>query len=534
MTHSDVSLAAVKRELEKHELETILSSGIFERAPNLEHLLRYVCGKYFDGATNEIKEYSIAVDALGRSPDFDQKRDSIVRVEAHRLRKRLRDYYATGGALHKLRLEIPSGQYAPRFVPQEPAVPENGHGAELPAVVPSTVPEAPASGLPDETAAPLLPPVRKQRSWRSSALAAGILFVLSAGAAVIHYASPGVQAQGSPGRPVLVPVAAPGSQEVRLLAGLDGGRYTDRSGRVWESDRYYHGGSVFDSGDRPIAGTREPRLYQTRREGDFSYDIPLAPGVYELRLYFAETLYGDGNAGGGGETSRLFDISLNGKMTLHDFDVIGEVGPTAADIRVFKDVTPAADGKLHLRFEKNTNPAFVNAIEITPGIPGRLRPVRIVSRDHGYTDKEGRAWEPDRYVSGGQLVVRTQPVETTGDPELFRGERFGNLRYAIPVPPGRYGVTLYFAEAWFGPGAAAGGGAGSRLFDIAANGILLRRAFDIFKEAHGSHRAVAFTGHGLEPDAQGKLELWLHPVRNYACVDAIEVVDESAPGDSRS
>jgi Malectin domain len=533
MTHSDVGLAAVKRELEKHELETILSSGIFDRAPNLENLLRYVCGKYFDGATNEIKEYSIAVDALGRPPDFDQKRDSIVRVEAHRLRKRLRDYYAAGGALHKLRLEIPSGQYAPRFVPQEPALPDSGDAPAVPALDP-IVPEFATSGPPDEIVPPVALETRKRWGWRTPAVAALIVFVLSAGAAVIHYASPGVLPQSSPARPAAMPAVAPGSQEVRLLAGLEGGRYTDRSGRVWESDRYYHGGSIFDSGDRPIAGTREPRLYETRREGDFSYDIPLAPGVYELRLYFAETLYGEGNAGGGGETSRLFDILINGKPILRDFDVIGEVGPTAADIRAFKDIMPAADGKLHLKFEKDTNPAFVNAIEITPGTPGSLRPIRIVSRDREYTDKEGRAWEPDRYVSGGQLMVRTQPVETTGDPELFRGERFGNLHYAIPVAPGRYAVTLYFAEAWFGPGAAAGGGAGSRLFDIVANGLLLRRAFDIFKEAQGSHRAVTFTGHGLEPDAQGKLEIWLHPVRNYACVDAIEVVDESAPGGSGS
>jgi hypothetical protein len=39
---------------------------------------------------------------------------------------------------------------------------------------------------------------------------------------------------------------------------------------------------------------------------------------------------------------------------------------------------------------------------------------------------------------------------------------------------------------------------------------------------------------GLEPDAQAKLELWLHPVPNYACVDAIEVVDKSTQGDSGS
>jgi hypothetical protein len=323
--------------------------------------------------------------------------------------------------------------------------------------------------------------------------------------------------------------ALPGTQEVRLLAGLQSGKYTDHAGRVWESDRYFQGGSVFDCGDRPIFGTREPHLYETRREGTFSYDIPLAPGVYELRLYFAETLYGENNAAGGGETSRLFDVYVNGTRILQGFDVIEEVGANTADIRAFKDIRPAADGKLHLRFETATNPAFVNAIEITPGTPGVLRPVRIVARDQGLTDREGRAWDPDRYALGGILVARPQAVIGTNDPELFHGERFGNLRYIVPVPPGRYSIALYFAEEWFGPGTPAGGGTGSRTFDILANGVVLRRGFDIFKEAGGNHRAVTFSAHGLEPDAQGKLDIALHPVHNYASVNAIEVTDEARP-----
>src|SRR3954447_8577219 len=101
---------------EQDELETILASGILNRAPNLEQVLTYVCAKYFEGAGEQIKEYNIAVEALGRPADFNQKRDSIVRVEDHRLRKRLREYYEAEGADHAIRIEIPPGQYAPRFV----------------------------------------------------------------------------------------------------------------------------------------------------------------------------------------------------------------------------------------------------------------------------------------------------------------------------------------------------------------------------------------------------------------------------------
>src|SRR5882762_5601859 len=105
---------------EKAELDSVLSSGILERAPNLAHLLAYVCSKYFDGASEELKEYNIAVEALGRSADFDQKKDSIVRVEAHRLRKRLSEYYERDGASHRMRIVLPSGQYVPQFVAMDP------------------------------------------------------------------------------------------------------------------------------------------------------------------------------------------------------------------------------------------------------------------------------------------------------------------------------------------------------------------------------------------------------------------------------
>ena len=115
--------AAADFRQERHELDTILASGILNRAPNLAQLLTYVCAKYFEGTAEQIKEYNIAVEALGRPADFDQKRDSIVRVEAHRLRKRLREYYEADGADHSIRIDIPPGQYAPRFLAAEAPLP---------------------------------------------------------------------------------------------------------------------------------------------------------------------------------------------------------------------------------------------------------------------------------------------------------------------------------------------------------------------------------------------------------------------------
>jgi hypothetical protein len=115
-----IEMAAARAEAlevapQRAELESVLSSQEFVRAPRLAHLLTYLCEKMFAGEANQIKEYSIAIEVFNRGPSFDQDSDSIVRVEANRLRKRLGDYYAGAGTSHALQITIPIGQYVPRF-----------------------------------------------------------------------------------------------------------------------------------------------------------------------------------------------------------------------------------------------------------------------------------------------------------------------------------------------------------------------------------------------------------------------------------
>jgi hypothetical protein len=91
------------------------------------------------------------------------------------------------------------------------------------------------------------------------------------------------------------------------------------------------------------------------------------------------------------------------------------------------------------------------------------------------------------------------------------------------VAKGRYSITLHFAETWFGPRKSAGGGVGSRLFDVYCNGVALLKDFDIFRAAGDSDLVVDRTFSGLVPNAQDKFVLSFVPVRNYACINAIEV-----------
>jgi hypothetical protein len=502
-------MPSVDYQRERAEVEAVLASGIFERSPSLAHIFVYICQKYFEGSADQLKEYNIGVDALGRPIDFDQKRDSIVRVQIHRLRERLEDYYRRDGAGHPVKIEIPQGQYKPRFVVVECEPAEKSVAME---------PVAPLDPL-ERIETPAEPAPR--RRWRKQAmLAAGIAAAALAGA--YWYES------GSPRRaaPVLTPDPAPGAA-VRIAAGSEAD-FLDGFGRNWQSDRFFEGGTVVRLSGRPITGTREDRLYQNRRQGTFSYHIPLAPGVYELRLHFAETHFGEqGAAGLGGESSRAFKIGVNGKTVVTRLDVMGEAGGNTAQAKVFKDVSPGEDGKLHITFGSIVSVPFLNAIEVTPGVAGQLRPIRYVARPQAYVDAAGRRWEPDRIAEGGQLVSRSGAVEG-GDPELFQGERFGNLAYAIPVAgKSTYTVRLWMAEQWLGPEMPGAGGEGTRLFDILCNGVALAREVDVFRRAGGSNRVVEMSFPHIKPTPQGKIELRLLPVRNFAIFNAMEIVEET-------
>lgn len=515
-------------DLEKGELEVVLASNVFAKSPNLAKILHFIGRKYLDGSDSVLKEYNIAVEALGRSPDFDPKADSIVRVEVHRLREKLKHYYETEGADHPFIIELRSGSYIPQFVRRNEI---NGN-----------LPNQPGSGATRQAAGTLLAPGLESESIAVIPKGSRRLYILGffvAGAALLAilagkmwYLPKAGTVPPKAAEPVgerrTAPAPIGAGDDVRIICGYSKRDYVDLEGKGWGPDRYYAGGAVRVEPHGFIARAADNTLFETAREGEFSYNIPIKPGPHELRLYFVERDYGPGTTRGGGEISRLFHIDLNGNRLLTDFDIFSDAnGTNVADERVFKDVAPASDGQLHLKFTEGINYPILNAVEIVPGLRGKMLPIRIVTQEHSYTDEEGQFWSPDRYFSSGRLATYVSPVEGTSDPGLYSSYRFGHFDYAIPVADGRYAVTLYFAETYFGAKNPGKVGVGARLFDVYCNGAALLRNFDILKEAGGEDLALKKTFHGLQPNAMGKLQLSFVPVKNYATVRAIEVVDES-------
>jgi len=99
-------------ETERAEWELVLAA--LSRTPRLSNLLRYIGDLYFNNRINEITEFNIAIEVFGRSKTvFDSSKDSIARVEAYRLRKKLKEYYETDGKDHPTVISLPAGSYAP-------------------------------------------------------------------------------------------------------------------------------------------------------------------------------------------------------------------------------------------------------------------------------------------------------------------------------------------------------------------------------------------------------------------------------------
>lgn len=96
-------------------LARILASREFMTSPRLQALLRYLVAATLDGQGDRLKGYAIAVDVFDRSDTFDPRIDSIVRVQAGRLRKQLAAYYKRVGAADPVRIDFPTGGYAADF-----------------------------------------------------------------------------------------------------------------------------------------------------------------------------------------------------------------------------------------------------------------------------------------------------------------------------------------------------------------------------------------------------------------------------------
>jgi serine/threonine-protein kinase len=97
----------------REQLGKITSSRVFAGAERPGRFLRFIVEQALAG--NQLKETLLGVEVFGRSPSYDPRLDGVVRVEAVKLRARLKEYYETEGAADGIRIDLPKGGYLPCF-----------------------------------------------------------------------------------------------------------------------------------------------------------------------------------------------------------------------------------------------------------------------------------------------------------------------------------------------------------------------------------------------------------------------------------
>ncbi len=113
-------------------LQKVLDSETFSRSERLRAFLDYVVRKEREGLAHQLKGYSIGVDVFARNESFDPGGDPLVRVQAGKLRKLLRQYYEAEGVDDAIRIEIAVGGYVPTYLPQHQPSPESETAASAP------------------------------------------------------------------------------------------------------------------------------------------------------------------------------------------------------------------------------------------------------------------------------------------------------------------------------------------------------------------------------------------------------------------
>ena len=165
------------------------------------------------------------------------------------------------------------------------------------------------------------------------------------------------------------------------LINVGGSSYQDGEGQTWVADQHFSGGTVY-SKSGGIANTVNDPLYQSERYGNFSYNIPIADGTYQVCLHFAEIYWT--NPG-----QRVFDVSIEGQLVLDNYDIIAAAGAPATAVIECIDQVSSTGGTLSIGFASVVNNAKLSAIAILGSGGGSVNQPPLVTNPGAQSNLEG-------------------------------------------------------------------------------------------------------------------------------------------------
>lgn len=165
----------------REQLDRILKSGPFLQSRRRQRFLEFIVNETLAGRGERLKGYNVALEVFDRSEGFDPNVDPVVRMEAGRLRDRLREYYEGEGRSDPIRIDLPKGAYTPKIEFRQAATLEPGpqiSDATTPAshLDPMQAPVAPMDEQPSSTR----PRQKLSAHWQIAISVLALILVLGA------------------------------------------------------------------------------------------------------------------------------------------------------------------------------------------------------------------------------------------------------------------------------------------------------------------------------------------------------------------
>ncbi|HUS06693.1 MAG TPA: hypothetical protein VMZ52_10370 [Bryobacteraceae bacterium] len=110
-------------ELAREEIDRLVHSDLFRASDAQRRLLTYLAEKSLAGQADDLKEYTVGIEAMGKPSEYDPQRDSSVRMQAARLRDKLAEFYRNEGSGHAVHVEFPKGRFKLIFEPRPVSAP---------------------------------------------------------------------------------------------------------------------------------------------------------------------------------------------------------------------------------------------------------------------------------------------------------------------------------------------------------------------------------------------------------------------------
>jgi hypothetical protein len=161
----------VSGDLVQDQIQRILRSEEFRTSESLRRLLIYLAEKSASGEADQLKEYIIAIDGLGKPSSYDPQHSSAVRIQIGRLRQKLSEYYRDQGKADPIVVELPKGRFRLTYQQRQPTIEED-----------PLIPQA--ANVDREDLASIHPKAFDPRRWVKRLLGLLITIALSLGIAI--------------------------------------------------------------------------------------------------------------------------------------------------------------------------------------------------------------------------------------------------------------------------------------------------------------------------------------------------------------